>query len=292
LPNNKSWRFADKSVTGGSSPYIIKEVLEMKGIPLPAKSYDFVGIKIGDVNESVTAHELLGMESRSNENDIVFSTDEIKLEAGKTYDIPVRMSRGGYLIGYQFTLQLDPKAVEYNGYKNGKLALDPSNFGYTRLQEGMILTSWNSTLATSIKKDEILFLVSIKAKTSGMLSRFLAFNSKLIRSEAYTNEVDSRPLRLEFSGSMDPENKLVLYQNSPNPFNKRTIISFELPQSGEASITVTDIAGKTLKVIRGQYARGYNEIELLKENFQGNGVHYYKLIFGNQFAIKKMVLLE
>lgn len=292
LPNNKSWRFADKSVTGGLSPYVIKEVLEMKGIPLPSKNYDFVGIKIGDVNESVTAHQLMGMEFRTNAEDIIFSTEEIKVEAGKSYDIPIRMSKAGYLIGYQFTLQLDPKTLEYTGYKKGKLILDPSHFGYTHLKEGLISTSWNSTLATLLNKDDVLFFISVKAKTSGMLSRHFSINSKIIRSEAYTNEVDSRPLKLEFKGSMDPDQRMVLYQNSPNPFNKQTVIAFELPQSGETSIIITDIAGKTLKVIQGQFGKGYNQVELFKEDFQGTGVRYYKLIHGNQFAIKKMVLLE
>jgi len=292
LPANKSWRFADKSVSGGLNPFIIKEVLEMKGLPLPSRSYDFVGIKIGDVNESVTAHQLMGMESRSNEDEIILSMDELKMEAGKSYTIPVKLSKAGYLIGYQFTLNLDLKNVEYIGYKKGKLPLEPSNFGYTHLHQGMISTSWNSTQPTLLNKDDILFQLSIKAKTSGMLSQHISINSKLTKSEGYPNEVDSKLLRLQFKGSVSTENRLVLYQNSPNPFNKYTIIGFELPQTGEASLTITDMTGKTLKVIQGQYGKGYNQVRLLKSELPGSGVRYYKLVLGNQFAIKKMVLLE
>ena len=49
-----------------------------------------------------------------------------------------------------------------------------------------------------------------------------------------------------------------------NPFKALTNIGFELPSSMDASLTFTDIAGRTLKVINRKFNKGYNVVEINK----------------------------
>lgn len=292
LPANASWRFADKTSIDNRYPFAIREILEMKGLLQSGLNHDFVGIKIGDVNQSVTAHNLLGTESRNNENEWVLAVDDLEMQAGQTYEVPVRDAAGGFLLGYQFTFGLDPLALEFAGYKSGSVRLDPSNFGLNHLDQGWISTSWNIEPVQSLKKDETLFTILLKAKTKVRLSEALSIHSRLTPAEAYSNPDETKSIRLQFTSPPAASGKMVLHQNNPNPFKLHTLIGFELPRAGTVVLTITDISGKNLKVIRGEYGTGYHQVRIDKTELPGSGVMYYKLASGDQVLVKKMVVVE
>lgn len=83
-----------------------------------------------------------------------------------------------------------------------------------------------------------------------------------------------------------------LLQNIPNPFNDNTQITFRLPEEGKTSITVTDITGKILKVISGQYTKGKYTIQLNKSELGAAGVLLYKIESGKYTDTKKMIIIE
>ncbi|HNR06574.1 MAG TPA: hypothetical protein PKM27_04605 [Saprospiraceae bacterium] len=292
LPANPSWRFAEKSSTDNRYPYAIREIIEMKGLLQSGFQHDFVGIKIGDVNQSVTAHNLLGTESRNNEKEWVLAVDDLVLEPGQSYEVPFRNAIGSLLLGYQFTFGLDPQALEFDGYQSGSLRLDPSNFGFNHLDQGWISTSWNTEPVLSLQKDETLFTIRLKAKKKVRLSEVLSIHSKLTPAEAYSSTDETKAVRLMFTGSKQVTSKMVLHQNTPNPFKLYTLIGLELPQAGSAVLTITDISGKTLKAIRGDFGKGYHQIRVEKADLPASGVLYYRLAFGDQVLVKKMVVLE
>ncbi|MEZ4980461.1 MAG: T9SS type A sorting domain-containing protein [Saprospiraceae bacterium] len=83
-----------------------------------------------------------------------------------------------------------------------------------------------------------------------------------------------------------------LYQNVPIHFTKSTVIGFELPQGGEATLILSDLSGKVLRVIKGEYTKGYNQVELKRSDLPANGVFTYQLKSGSYQAVKKMVLMN
>jgi len=83
-----------------------------------------------------------------------------------------------------------------------------------------------------------------------------------------------------------------LLQNKPNPFNESTLIGFNLPEATQATLRVFDVSGKTLKVINGDFARGYNEVSINRNELQATGVLYYQLDTDTDSATKKMILID
>ena len=83
-----------------------------------------------------------------------------------------------------------------------------------------------------------------------------------------------------------------LYQNRPNPFSTETIISFNLPEAGQATLTIMDVSGKVLKSIEGKYAAGYNEVTVNSRDLANGSLYYYQLSTRNHIATKKMVLIQ
>ena len=65
---------------------------------------------------------------------------------------------------------------------------------------------------------------------------------------------------IEFSKGVVVEAGFEVFQNTPNPFQTETLIGFNLPADSDVSLTISDVSGRTLTVVRGKYTAGYNTI--------------------------------
>jgi len=83
-----------------------------------------------------------------------------------------------------------------------------------------------------------------------------------------------------------------LYQNRPNPFNGETMIGFNLPESGAATITFYDVTGRMLRMIEQDCSKGYNEVRINKSELGASGILYYELRTPYATASKKMILVD
>jgi hypothetical protein len=83
-----------------------------------------------------------------------------------------------------------------------------------------------------------------------------------------------------------------LSQNYPNPFNPATKIAFNLTSSGLATLTVYNILGqKVATVFQKQMDAGTHEVDFNASHL-GTGVYFYRLESGNNYAVKKMMVLK
>jgi spore coat protein A len=88
-----------------------------------------------------------------------------------------------------------------------------------------------------------------------------------------------------------------LHQNSPNPFNPVTVIGFELPASGAATLKVFNVRGQEVRTLVSEsLPAGVHSIEWDGKNNLGNGVpsgiYFYQLRSGDLVQMKKMVMLK
>jgi hypothetical protein len=82
-----------------------------------------------------------------------------------------------------------------------------------------------------------------------------------------------------------------LAQNKPNPFNKETVIEYNVVQAGKASILVFDMNGKLLKTIPVKIP-GRGSVTINANDFQA-GMYYYSLVVNEQEVdTKRMILTE
>ncbi|MCD4697023.1 MAG: T9SS type A sorting domain-containing protein [Bacteroidales bacterium] len=86
--------------------------------------------------------------------------------------------------------------------------------------------------------------------------------------------------------------KYKLSQNQPNPFEKLTVISYELIENTEVNLRVFDINGKEVATLINQkQPPGNYEVEFNAEGLPA-GVYYYRLTVGEYSQTKKMVLMK
>ena len=250
---------------------------------------DFVGVKTGDVNGSVIANSLIGGTPRSGATlNLVVENQAVK--AGEEVRVDVTASNFNTIEGYQFTMEVE--GLDYRGVESGAIALDESNFGLTMLNRGMITTSWNSSEAITASANDVLFTLVFTASENIELSEALNVSSRYTRAEAY-GAGETKDVSIAFNTLTNQvAANFELYQNEPNPFAATTVIGFNLPASASATITVYDVTGKVLRVVEGDYAKGYNEVTMKRSEISATGVLYYQLDTDDYSATKKMVIIE
>ena len=137
---------------------------------------------------------------------------------------------------------------------------------------------------------EQVITVTFKAKEAVQLSSAISVGSNYTAAEAYTVSGDKYDVALSFNGTI--AGNFQLLQNQPNPYNGKTVIGFVLPEASNATMTIFDATGRTLKVIKGDYAKGYNEIVVEKGEINAVGILSYRLTTSSHSATKQMIVTE
>ncbi|MBK7468970.1 MAG: T9SS type A sorting domain-containing protein [Saprospiraceae bacterium] len=196
--------------------------------------------------------------------------------------------------GYQFTMKYDNQMMTYEGVESGALKTTESNFGLTKVSQGMITTSWNSNKGESYGADQILFTIVFKSKKAIQVGRSIVMNSEITAAEAYDGNLVTKDLKLNVrtNKGLEEVSTFELYQNEPNPFNKQTVVSFTLPEAKAATLTMYDVTGKVLRVYEIEGVKGMNTQVINKSDLNGNGVIYYQLDAANYTATKRMVVID
>ncbi len=179
--------------------------------------------------------------------------------------------------GLQFTLNLAGVSVA-DIAEQGKVSA--ANFGV-----------FEDALTASIDGAQE-FTVRFRADKAGQLSEMLQLSSRITKSEAYPDKVGSNQqldVALRFSGNTIAGVGFELYQNQPNPWVGKTMVGFHLPAAATATLTVYDETGRVLFTRKGDYARGYNAVQLDASVLRGQGVLYYRLETATDSATRKMV---
>jgi hypothetical protein len=247
---------------------------------------DFMAIKIGDVNLSSRANGLQTLAPRSVQDVFELKAEELEMKRGNEYTISFRGDMST-VEGYQFTMELDPTKVVLLDILDGMAKAE--NFGVFQ-EEGIITSSFNRNQATQVTGDDVLFSITLRATADAELSEVIGISSRYTAAEAYSISYDDLAVGLAI-GTETIGDEYALYQNRPNPFSAETVISFKLPEAMEAKVEFKDVQGRTVRLLEGDFHKGYNEIRLKANELPASGVFYYTLHAGDFVASKKMILL-
>jgi len=80
-------------------------------------------------------------------------------------------------------------------------------------------------------------------------------------------------------------------QNYPNPFNAKTLISFDLPNSGNVTVNIYSVTGQLVESISNEFEAGHQSVTWDASNV-ASGVYFYKVSAGDFSQTMKMTLLK
>ena len=294
FPANTSWRFVDADYVFpvATNPWMeaFPEAVNYAGLTNDELVTDFVGVKIGDVNGTAVANNLLGADDRNMDGAMIMNIDDATINAGETVTVDFRANDFDGINGYQFTMNVE--GLTFAGVEAGAINVTEGNFGLTMMNEGVITTSWNTSEAVNVRNEEVLFSMNFVATEATELSEAISVSSRYTTAEAYT-ATELLDVAIAFNGTqVATANNFKLYQNTPNPFNGETVIGFDLPEAAAATLKVYDVSGKVLKLVNGDFAKGYNTININSSDLNASGVLYYQLDTPANSATMKMIILE
>ncbi len=278
LPNNNSWKLINaRQILDQMNPWNYEESITIEDLIADRMEEDFVGVKIGDVNGSVIANASMEEDGVKSKSSVIIRYDNQEIIKGGHYDINLTVPSG--IAGMQFTMDITGlELIEISGLNisNDNLGVFDNKLSFSFHQTKALESDMNITL-------------QVESKVNGNLSEILAIGSDITKAEAYDEESRIMPLVLENNS----ENlTFKLYQNTPNPFNESTNISFLLPYDSEVEFKFYDLTGRVVKTIKGQFPSGKSNISVKADDFPSSGMLYYSFEAENHFEIKQLVILK
>ncbi len=288
FPSNTSWRFVDKhfQFADPTHPWPFEEAINIQYDGHSVSGLDFIGVKVGDVNNSVQANATQILPRNGKRVLTVTADADQDVKAGQIVELTLTMPER--VAGFQWTLEA--QGLEYTGVRSDEMVIDDQNIGLP--EHGVLTMSWNETDPSRLhQQGDASFTLQFKATASGKLSDMIRLSSKVTHAEAYSKDEEVLDVHLAF-GAHVSSTEFALYQNEPNPWTGTTTISFDLPESGHVKLSMFDVTGQLIKVYEGEYKAGRGSIQVLRKDIPTQGVLYYRLDSGNYSATKKMVRLE
>ncbi len=283
LPNNTSWRFVPKNYVFPNplNPFMppypqnisIAQVLE------DITNGNFIGMKIGDVNNSAVLHATEAPDERSASH-FYFQVDAKGHES----------VQAGELLELQFNAEAPLAACQFTLHTYGLELLDILP-GENMAREHFALFPDKNALTMAWEKGGMAsFALKCRATEPGNIRDMLRISSQITKAEAYRENNSGQAARFQPALRFPEQGGFELFQNRPNPFNEATEIGFNLPDAAVAILKIYDMNGRLLHSQTGEYPKGINTIRLAKSGLQTSGVYYYQLETTQHNAIRKMTI--
>lgn len=285
--NNPSWYLlkADYQFPDNNDPWIeiLPQEYQISGLSGEMKFMNFKGVKIGDVSQT-TWNGLGKTESRSL-NTLPLILGQPLLD----HLIPVYSDEDIILDGLQFTLWHNQLKQSVTGLKPALLNINDSNLGWTYVDNGYVLVSWNADQPIHIHKGDILFYIEMGQSVKQGFENDFEINSDMLAAEAYSDNVITE-LILRKKNANDQE-KIVVGDPVPNPFSQNTSIKITLNSKEEVYYSVTDLSGKLIYQNKESCQEGPNTLTIKKDVLSGPGVYLLKIEAGNYSKSIKLVMI-
>ncbi len=285
FPNNTSWKFIPESYVFPDpyNPFPYEESVNFV-VGQGGAIENFMGVKIGDINRSATAH-LQAIHSRTVATASFTALDRF-VGAGDEFDVVLSLSDFKQkVLGAQWTLKM-------NGAKVISVSsLDPSMTEDMWLAtDSEVRWAWNTQQAETVKD---LVSVKLMALQAGKISDMISIDPSFLEPELYNESTETYQLGLKWRTEQEAQNDgdIQLHQNRPNPWTDETVIPFEIPEAGEVNIRITNAMGDEVASITKEFAAGKQQLKITNEDW-APGVYYYTVRFGDAQLTKTMLILN
>ena len=285
--NSESWLFfdANQTLADPHSPWPFLDEIMIIDFQGSRGQYDFVGVKVGDINGDANPNSRIRSDVRYDEQ-VSLEVDDAILNTGEIKKIDIRAAENIEMSGVQ--LQLHLSQLELLEVIPAILDIDESNY---YVQSDRLSFSWTGE-AEVINDGDVLFSLLVKAEQPTSISAAV-YLEEAIAAEFYSvvdGIIESGTVALTYVSDQET-GSLVVTQNQPNPFHDRTSVRFMTDASKMIDFSISDLSGRMLYSVQINAESGANEIIISAEQIPDHGMYYYTISDGEQSITKKMLKL-
>jgi photosystem II stability/assembly factor-like uncharacterized protein len=272
LKEQNSWRFLPKtqSFTNHENPFedLLVGSINSQLEASPLAEVDFIGIKMGDVNDSVSPN-VNGDPNDRTEGSIPLEIKDVEFKAGERFESEVRLDCR-QVEAIQFGLQIDATQLELESIEPLAAFVSEDNFGKPPLKPNLltvaILTNGPSALAS-----EPLFRLKWRAKTPGRLSTAIQLLDSPTPGLVY--QTGGTALQPVLWNAAEQKISITL---QPNPANENGCW-VELFSKETLEPQLFELFDQTGKKIFDNVLPNGNKLHLAGSLFPSNGVYYWQI---------------
>ena len=234
------------------------------------------------------------------------SLPDITVDESQAFDVNVTVSDFADIVSMQFTVGWDETKIEYVDVYNLDLqGLENANFGTEPVvvENGLLTLSWvdNSLNGVTLPSNHQLFTIRMKAIGNEGDLIPLVFADTLAIVELVDTSQTAVTVNLEegmvtLSGMVTAENleneQVKLYPNFPNPFNDFTFLQFDIKETTETTLTITDISGKEIYRMTETYNTGLHKVKIDSSILPVPGEYIYTVHTSDNQLIGKLIFVK
>ncbi len=299
-PGNAVWNFvnSDFEFVNPQIPFPFESARSYSSVQ-QFSAQDFIGVKLGDVNDSWNPNYAKAL----SENSLSLLIPQMHANQFDTIQVPVSVIDFNNISGFQYTIEWDPTVLQFIGTENQHLLF---TFGQTFLSQGKLAGLWSTENLNGISLPDSTSVLVLEFVVKGQNGTFspIYFSSSVTNLEAY--DQDLRELNvLVSSGSIHSgmvtseeafSEGLSYFNCYPNPFSDFTVISFSINQAQFVNIEIFDVFGKKVNDLSGNYPSGINRINWDGTgpggDKQSNGAYFCRIQTVGSSGVRKIVLMK
>jgi hypothetical protein len=293
LTNNAPWRFVDAAFkfNDATQPWPFNENVAYEVLETSMNTSDFIAVKVGDVNGTVSENIIGKTENRNNKNLVLGINDEF-LKAGEWTNVPVFANKVDGIVGLQWTFELLP-GIHYYGIEAEALNIKNDNIGEVfRNGRKYITIAFDATDGVSLQENEILFNLIIKSDKNAKLSSLLKVNSHITTALAYDADMNEYQLELKYRSTQNNEISTVS-KNHPNPFKDETVIRIHQNVASPVSVIVYDANGTQISNQVLSLSAGMSQISINAQQLDHRfGIFLVKIKSKELNSVVKILRIE
>lgn len=281
FPDNKSWRFVDKSHTfqNPANPFQAVFPEGINCVASPSTGKDFTAIKIGDVNNTAVANR------PAHRPVATLSWPVAAAVSGSVITIPITYTGTEPMDAIQLGLRFNPTQMEFVGPSKGDIeSYLPGNFNLLNSKEGTIKTLWlpMSDFSEKIVPNTVLFYLTFKILSdlpdNGLP---LWLDDQLLDAAAWNPDgeeyaIQAAPALASRDQTIALSRKLEAYI-LPNPTTGSSVLSIKATTTGKARVAIFDAFGKRVYFRELTLEAGRQDLSLEEVAQFSAGVYAWKV---------------
>ena len=250
---------------------------DMMFYELPGSQHNrnFVGVKIGDINEDLFENGVTNDEISEFRSSIAVNGEEQSLESGAEFTTQLTIPLTSEMLGVDMIIHVEGMRIDDVQLNNEDLVYKLSN------KELRIL----GVNTTGIWSDVNLTLTGV-AQADNFISELVSLEKGNI---LYKNRTGSQ-MNLRFKGQAAAG--LEIIGSLPNPFSESTTLSFNLPETGAYSLRISNAQGKTVLGTDQLGNKGKNTVVIEGDQLGSSGVYLASIRFGDEVQTVRLISIS